>query len=95
MRIHVEEESLEALKNALETAGEEYKQNLARLSNLMDEITSGDIQGDAATDLLNKFNDKKDAFNSLAEEIDKAGQYVGAKGTDFTNMISDLKNNLR
>ena len=36
------------IKNALETAGQEYKSNLARLTNLIEEITSGDIQEDTA-----------------------------------------------
>ena len=49
--IHVDEEALKTLKNALETAGQEYKSNLARLTNLIEEITSGDIQGDPANDL--------------------------------------------
>ena len=51
MRIHVEESALNDLRNALETAGEDYKSNLARLQNLINEITSGDIQGDPAKDL--------------------------------------------
>ena len=46
--IHVDEAALNALKNALETAGQDYKQSLARLTSLIEEITSGDIQGDPA-----------------------------------------------
>ena len=95
MRIHVEEEGLIDLKKALETAGEEYKENLARLTNLIEEITKGDIQGDPATDLLNKYNDKVEAFNALAEEIDKAEKYAGAKGKKFTEMIDDLKDSAK
>lgn len=91
MRIHVEETALAELRSALETAGERYKENLAKLTNLMEDITSGDIQGDPATDMLNKYNDKKDALNALAEEIDKAERYAGAKGRGFTDMITDLK----
>ena len=44
--VHVEESALNDLKNALANAGESYKQNLARLTNLISEITSGDIQGE-------------------------------------------------
>ena len=91
MRIHVEEEALADLRKSLETAGEEYKENLARLTNLIEEITKGDIQGDPATDLLNKYNEKGDAFKALAEEIDKAEEYAGAKGKSFTQMVDDLK----
>ena len=94
-RVHVEQEALESLKNCLATAGEQYKANLAKLTSLIEEITKGDIQGDPANDLLNKFNSKQSDFNSVAEEIDKAEEYSGVKGRDFATMISDLKNNFR
>ena len=68
--IHVDETALNQLKNALETAGQEYKSNLARLTNLIEEITSGDIQGDPANDLLAKFQAKQDNLNKLAKTID-------------------------
>ena len=91
MRIHVEESALAELRQALEEAGEGYKTELAKLTSLMKEITNGDIQGDPATDLLNKYLEKEDAFNALAREIDKAEEYAGVKGKDFTEMINDLK----
>jgi uncharacterized protein YukE len=90
-RIHVEESALNELRNSLATAGEEYKSELARLTSLIKEITNGDIQGDPATDLLNKYMAKEDAFNALARAIEEAQEYAGAKGKDFTNMITDLK----
>ncbi len=91
MRIHVEEEGLVELRNALATAGEEYKENLARLTNLIEEITRGDIQGDPADDLLEKFRAKEDDFNSLQRVIDDVEEKVGVKGKDFTTMIEGLK----
>ena len=90
-RIHVEESALNELRNALQTAGEEYKEQLAKLTNLIDEITSGDIKGDPADDLLEKFRAKQDDFNSLAKAVEEAQERVGVKGTDFTTMITDLK----
>lgn len=90
-RIHVEEEALAELKQALETAGENYKSEFARLTNLMDEITSGDIQGDPADDLLAKFRTKEEDFKSLATAIDQAQEYAGVKGTNFTDMITEFK----
>ena len=92
--IHVEEEALNTLKNGLATAGEEYKGNLSRLTNLMSEITSGDIQGDPANDLLQKFQAKEDLLNKLAQTIDEAEGYLGMRTTSFTNMISDLKSGM-
>ena len=93
--IHVEEEALKTLKNALATAGEEYKSNLSKLTNLISEVTSGDIQGDPANDLLQKFQAKEEVLNKLAETIDDAEGYLGMQTTSFTNMIGDLKSGMK
>ena len=90
MAIHVDEAALSDLKNALETAGEDYKRDLARLQSLITEITSGDIQGDPATDLLNKFQAKEDVFKKLAVSIDDAEEYMGLQKQSFTDMIGNL-----
>ena len=95
MAIHVDEAALSDLKNALETAGEDYKRDYARLKSLISEITSGDIQGDPATDLLNKFQAKEDTFNKIAETIDDAEEYMGLQKQSFSQMISDLSSGMR
>ena len=89
--IHVDESALNELKHALETAGQEYKLNLARLTNLIEEITSGDIQGDPANDLLAKFQAKQDTLNKIAQTIEEAEGYMGLQTTKFGTMIGDLK----
>lgn len=93
--IHVDEEALNTLKNALATAGQDYKSNLARLTNLIEEITSGDIQGDPADDLLAKFQAKSDTLNGLTRTIEEAEDYVGLQTTKFGNMMGDLKAGMR
>ena len=93
--IHVDEAALNALKNALETAGQEYKSSLARLTNLIEEITSGDIQGDPANDLLQKYQAKQDTFNKLTQTIEEAEGYMGLQTTKFGNMIGDLKSGMK
>ena len=95
MRIHVEESALNDLRNALETAGEDYKNNLARLQNLINEITSGDIQGDPAKDLLAKFKAKEYVFKGLAQTIDDAEEYMGMQKTKFTSLIGDLSSSMK
>ena len=95
MAIHVDEAALSDLKNALETAGEDFKSNYARLKSLISEITSGDIQGDPATDLLNKFQAKEDVFNKVAETIDDAEEYMGLQKQSFSQMISDLSSGMK
>ena len=89
--IHVDEAALNKLKNALATAGERYKSNLARLTNLIEEITNGDIKGDPADDLLAKFQAKQDILNKITQTIEEAEQYTGMQTTKFGNLISDLK----
>ena len=92
--IHVDEAALNSLKNALETAGQDYKTKLARLTNLIEEITSGDIPGDPAEDLLAKFRAKEDTFNKLTQTIEEAEGYMGMQTTKFGTMISDLKTDM-
>lgn len=94
MRIHVEESALNDLRNALETAGEDYKNKLVRLQNLINEITSGDIQGDPANDLLTKFQAKEDVFKGLAQTIDDAEEYMGMQKTNFNNLIEGLSSSM-
>ena len=94
-RVHVEEAALNQLKEALMTAGQEYKQNLARLTVLIEEITSGDIQGDPAIDLLNKFQAKEDTLNNITKTIEEAEGYLGLQTTKFGGMISDLKSGMK
>ena len=95
MAIHVDEAALNDLKHALETAGEGYKKNLAKLTNLIDQITNEDIQGDPAQDLLTKFQAKEETFKNLANTIDEAEGYMGMQTTKFTNMIGDLKSGMQ
>ncbi len=93
--IHVEQEALEQLTKALAEAGEDYKKNLKRLTTLIAEITSGDIKGDPADELLVKFQAKEDIFNKMAETIDEAEGYLGMQTTSFTNMIGDLVSGMK
>lgn len=95
MAVHVEESALNDLRKALETAGESYKQNLSRLQNLINEITSGDIKGDPANDLLAKFQAKESTFKALQQTINEAEEYVGAQKTRFTSLISDLSSSMK
>lgn len=93
--IHVDEAALTDLRDALTTAGEDYKSNLARLTALINEITSGDIQGDPANDLLAKFNAKEETFKRLANTIDEAQEYMGIQSQKFGSMISNLSSGMK
>ena len=94
-RIEVDDESLNRLRTALEDAGAGYKANLKRLENLINEITSGDIQGDPANDLLRKYQEKKDMFEGLKRTIDEASEFIGAQTRRFDGMIGELTENMR
>ena len=93
--IHVDEAALTDLRDALATAGEDYKSNLARLTALIQEITSGDIQGDPANDLLAKYNAKEDTFKKLAQTIDEAQEYMGIQTQKFGSMISNVSSGMK
>ena len=53
--IHVEEGALNSLREAFLGAGQEYKENVAKMEHLVERIVSGDFQGDAAEDFKNKY----------------------------------------
>ena len=93
--VRVDEAAIASLRNALETAGEDYKSNLARLTNLMEEITSGDIQGDPANDLLSKFQAKQDTLNRITATIEEAEEYMGIKKSSFVDLCSGLKSSMK
>ena len=95
MSIHVDEQGLIELKNALGTAGGDYKEKLAKLTVLIEEITNGDIQGDPATDLLQKFRAKEPVFKGLLQAIEDAEEYMGIKGKKFDGMIGDLHSTMK
>lgn len=93
--IHVDAEALERLKTALMTAGQDYKEYLVKLINLIDEITVGDIQGDLADDLKMKFEQKRDTFIRLKSVIEMAEGYMGLQSKKFVTMIEETKSSTR
>lgn len=93
-RVHVEESALVAVKNGLGTAGEAYKTNYMRLVNLIEEITSGHIQGDPANELLRKFEEKKDAFQKIYDIIDSTQGYVQGRAEQFVSDLDSLMKNM-
>lgn len=95
MAIHVDEAALNELREAVQTAGKDYKDKFARLTMLIEEITRGDIQGDPATDLLNKFEAKKDVFNGVAKTIDDAEEFMGIQSESFKSMMNNLQSTMK
>ena len=93
--IKVDDASLADLKQAFSQAGERYKKNLARLNKLIEDITSGDIQGDPANDLLMKYRDKADVFKGIVETIEEGERHMGIQSTKFTDMIGTLHSNMK
>ena len=93
--IEASSESISGVEREIQAAAEGYKTSLKRLENLIGEITSGDIQGDPANDLLNKFQAKQETFSKLAKTLDEAEEFMGGQGTKFNNMIGDLSAGMR
>ena len=89
------DQSLDQLrKNFVETA-ESYIVNYNKLSGLMDAITRGDITGGIATEILNKYESKKDIFDKLKAELEKAVESSEKQITLFNNMYSNVEANIR
>lgn len=93
--INVSDEALSKLKSTLIDSGTSYKQNLLRLRSLMEEITSGDIQGTVATELLSKFQQKEAVFQGIINTIEDAEEYTGVKARKFNDMLGSLKSNMK
>lgn len=93
--IHVDDEALNKLKDALMKAGQNYKENLVKLTNLIDEITNGDIEGDPANDLLAKFKAKEETLNKITQTIEEAEDYMGLQTRKFDGMINDMKSEMK
>lgn len=93
--IHVDEEELKILKTAIMTAGQDYKEYLVKLINLIDEITAGDIQGDLADDLKMKFEQKRTVFMNLKTVIEEAEGYMGLQVKKFGTMIEETKSSMK
>ena len=88
--IKASEEGINKLRSALEDQGENYKENLVKLTNLINDIVSGDIQGDPADNLVKKFVEKREMFNNIAQTIDEAEEYMGLKKTKFGDMLGNI-----
>ncbi len=95
MNINVSSEELSTLEKAISEAGQNYKNCYARLTNLIEEITRGDIQGDPATDLLNKYNEKEATLTGIKNTIDEAEEYMSLQNAKFKSLIDDLHSTMR
>lgn len=93
--LSIRDEQLKKLRDSLETSGQEYKTNLARLTNLIGEITSGDIQGNPADDLLARYREKEDVFKRIALILEQAEDYARQQEVNFTRTIDNLHSDMK
>ena len=93
--IHVEEDAIVQLKSSFLDAGVEYKQNLAKLDHLIEQIVSGDFQGDAADDFVSKYREKEATFKKIVETLEEAEEKMGLKTTKFGDMMGEIKSTMR
>ncbi len=94
-RIYADERAIAQLKEALATAGEDYKRNLTRLTNLVRQITEGDIKGDLATEFKNKFEAKEETLRKLQTSIDEAESYMGMKREDLVSTVTNTQSDMK
>ena len=93
--VRIDEAALEQLKSALQIAGESYKINLSRLRYVIEEIASKDIEGEPATELLNKYRNREDMFRNIERAINDAEEYAGVKKSNFDALMSDVSSGLK
>ena len=89
--VNVDEEAIEKLRDALQTAGEDYKYNLDRLESLINEITREDIKGKPATQLLKAYKANEENYKKIYETITKAEEYINSEKREFMNMVDELE----
>lgn len=94
-RIHIEDEALKQLVDALKDQGENYKSDLVKLQCVIDQINAGDFEGEPADDFNVKYEDKKPDFKALADEITRAEEYAGIKTSDFATMLANYKQTVK
>lgn len=93
--IHVDEGALNDLKNAFLNAGVDYKTNVAKMEHLVNQIVSGDFQGEAADLFLQKYQEKQDTFKGIIKTLEAAEDKMGLKTTKFNDMMSDIQTNTK
>ena len=93
-RIFADEYAMTQLREALGTAGEEYKHNLSRLTNLIRQITEGDIKGDLATEFKKKYEAKEETLQKLQNSINDAESYMGMKVENLQTTIADTQSDM-
>ena len=92
--VNVDEEAIEKLRDALQTAGEDYKYNLDRLESLINEITQEDIKGKPATKLLKTYKENEENYKKIYDTISKAEEYINSEKKEFMNMVDELEEEL-
>lgn len=89
--VNVDEEAIESLRDALQTAGEEYKYNLNRLITLINDITNEEIKGTPATNLLKYFKSKEENFKKIEETINRAEENINRQRKEYNNMVMEME----
>ena len=94
-RVSVDSQDLSALETSLETAGSEFVENYKKLVVIMEDITNGNIKGELATTILEKFENKKPDLDKLKEEIETAREYAKDKGAKLNAVTDSIVSLLR
>ena len=94
-QISVSDEVLVNVINSMTSAVENYMENYKKLDNLMNEITNGDITGDPATQILDKYNAKEETFKQLYNTLEEANSYMQEQKNKFANTMSSIESSLR
>ena len=94
-QITVSEEELNAIASSLHDASEKYSSSFTKLTNLIQEVTTGDITGQVADDLKQKFDSKEETFKNLKTTIDQAEQYMNQQLKSFNDVAEGVMAEMR
>ena len=95
MGISIDETVLIDLRNSFGTAGDAYMNSYAKLSNLIAEITSKNITGDAADELKAKYDEKAETFEAIKKVIEDTQTYLNERTKQFIDETDSLMKNMK
>lgn len=93
--IQADSQSLRELTEAFATAGKDYQKKLEELGQLIEDITNGDIQGDPATQLKSKYEEKVASFNELRDALKKAEDHMNDEEAEFRDVMRKLEQDIK
>ena len=93
--IVADENEMQKLEKKLSDTVDAYMENYNKLTGLISDIQSGVFTGEAATDFVKKYEDKKEIFEAVRKAVQDAKEYMNRKRVELNRvndaLMSDMK----